>query len=301
MTTRITIWFVVTTLILAAGAQSARSQSQTTGTLNLRNTQPATVSLSLPTTGVTAYTLLLPTTVGTSGQALTIQSVTGSTASLNWTNASFWQLDGTAITTGGTAVNQQYLGTNNAQDLVLASNASEALRVVGVAGPRQGFIGIGTATPNAPVDIAGTVLLSNAGPATELRFAEPSASGSNFTAFRAAVQAADITYTLPDGAPTSDRLVLTSTAGGTLSWTRPLQDMVRGVFTPVIGNYVHIIPIGADITSGTIPIVTMVNPPGTTIGISVTGINDINDTMTVETSVPLGGADRIAWIMVQPN
>ena len=301
MTTRITICMAVAAFMFAVGSQSAFAQSQTMGTLNLRNTQPATVSLSLPTTGVTAYTMLLPSTVGAAGQALTIQNVTGSTATMNWPNASVWKLDGTAITTGGTATNQQYLGTNNAQDLVLASNASEALRVIGVAGPRQGFIGIGTTTPSAPVDIAKTVLLSNTGLATELRFAEPLASGSNFTSFRAAVQTADITYTLPDVAPTSDGLVLTSTTGGTLSWTRPLRDMIRGIFTPVVGNYVHVIAIGANITSGTIPIVTMVNPPGTTIGISVTGINDINDTMTVETSIPLGTADRIAWIMVQPN
>ncbi|MCX6139951.1 MAG: hypothetical protein NTX15_03845, partial [Candidatus Kapabacteria bacterium] len=169
-----------------------------------------------------------------------------------------------------------------------------------IAGPSQGFIGIGTTTPKAGVDIAKTVLLSNSGVPTELRFAEPLAGGSNYTAFRAGPQSADITYTLPDAAPATDGQVLTSTTGGTLTWTKPLQNIIRGLFTPVVGNFVHVIPIGANITNGSIPVLTMVNPPGTTIGISVTAIDDINDTITVETSIPLGVADKIAWLMVQP-
>lgn len=300
MKTTFTLFTVSVVILCSLGSQRVFAQSQTTGTLNLRNTQPAAVSLTIPTTGVTGYTMSLPPTSGLAGQALTIQSVTGTTASLGWTNASFWQLDGTPITTGGTAVNQQYLGTSNPQDFVLASNGTEALRVIGVAGPSQGFIGIGTTTPKAEVDIAKTVLLSNSGVPTELRFAEPLAGGSNYTAFRAGPQTADITYTLPDGAPATNGQVLTSTTAGVLSWTKPLQDISRGLFTPVLGNYIHVIPIGVNIDNVTIPIVTMVNPPGTTIGISVTGIDPINDTITVETSVPLGAADKIAWLMVQP-
>jgi hypothetical protein len=279
----------------------ASAQSITTGTLHLRTPQPATVSLTLPTAGVTGYTLQLPATAGVAGQALTIQNVSGSTATLEWRNSSFWELTGTAITTGGTAANEQYLGTSNAQDLVLASNASEGIRLVGVAGPAQGFIGIGTAAPKAPVDIARTVLLSNTGVATELRFAEPSAGGSNYTAFRAGQQNADVTYTLPDAAPASDGMVLTGSTSGQLTWTKPLQSIARGIFIPVVGQYIHVIPIGSDITTGSIPVLTMVNPPGTTIGISITGIDDVNDTITVETSVPLGAADRICWMMVHPN
>lgn len=300
MTTRITIITIMIAINVMASFQYAHGQSQTTGTLNLRNTQPATISLTLPTTGVTAYTLLLPPTPGSAGQALTIQGVTGSTASLSWTNSAFWKLDGTLITAGGTAVNEQYLGTSNAQDLVFASNGLEALRVIGVAGPRQGFIGIGTTTPSAPVDIAKNVLLSNNGTSTELRFAEPSAGGTNFSSFRAGSQAADISYTLPADPATTDGMVLASSTGGTLSWMSPFQNSPRGIFTPVVGNYIHVIAAGANIMPGTIPIISMMNPPGTTVGISVTAIDAANDTITVETSVPLGATDRIAWIMIQP-
>lgn len=278
------------------------AQSQTTGTLNLRNTQPEAISLSIPATGVTGYKLLLPPTVGTPGQAMTITAVAGGAAELSWTDASnFWQLTGTAITTGGTAAGQQFLGTSNQQDLVLAANGDEAVRIVGAAGPNQGFIGIGTTTPQAPVDIAGHLLLSNTGSATELRFGEPSASGTDYTAFRAAAQTGNITYTLPPNAPPEDGMVLSSTASGDMSWQKPLFKTPMGIYTPDFMAFQHVINVGVGaLTPGSIPMVTMLNPAGTTIGISVTDRNPVAGTITVETSIPLGVADRIAWVIFNP-
>ncbi|MBK7186334.1 MAG: hypothetical protein IPH85_10515 [Ignavibacteria bacterium] len=40
-----------------------------------------------------------------------------------------WSLSGNAITLGGTGGGQQYLGTSNAQDLVLGSGATERMRI----------------------------------------------------------------------------------------------------------------------------------------------------------------------------
>lgn len=291
----------IVALIVFGFSQTMFGQSQTTGTLNLRNTQPETVSLSIPAAGVTGYKLLLPPTIGASGQSLVVSSVSGTTANLGWIDASFWQLDGTAITTGGTAANQQYLGTSNAQDLVIAANGSEAIRIVGVAGPTQGYLGFGTNTPQAPFDFSKTMILSNTGVPSELRFAEPSASGTNYTAFRANAQAADVTYTLPDAAPATDGMALTATTGGVMSWQSKTQDIGRGVFVPTLGNHVHVINVGGfNLSALTIPIVTMMNPPGTTIGISVNSIDVANGTITVETSVNLGTADRIAWLLINP-
>ena len=293
---------IITAIVLLVNGQHRlMAQSQTTGTLNLRNTQPSTVSLSIPQTGVSGYTLLLPAQQGSAGQVLTVATVTTGQSNLTWSDAAYWGLAGSSIVKGGTASGEQYLGTSNEQDLVLATKGVERIRINGAAGPRQGFIGIATATPNAPVDLGATVLLSNSGSATELRFAEPFSSGTNFTSFKAREQAQDITYTLPAAAPTSDGMVLTSSTGGDLQWRRPLADVRRGVFTPAIGAFVHVIAVGTDITSGSIPLITMMNPAGTTIGLSVTGVDDVNDTFTVETSVPLGAADRIAWMIVQPN
>ncbi|NQW30385.1 MAG: hypothetical protein HQ472_07730 [Ignavibacteria bacterium] len=291
---------LVALLFIGCG-QLVYGQSQTTGTLNLRNSQPETVSLSIPNAGVTGYKLLLPPTIGANGQSMVVNNITGTTASLGWIDAAFWQLNGSAITTGGTAANQQYLGTSNAQDLVLASNGSEAFRIVGIAGPTQGYIGFGTTTPQAPIDFAKNVLLSNNGVPSELRFAEPSVAGTNYTAFRAKAQVADISYTLPDALPTSDDMALTATTGGVMSWQSKTQEIGRGVFIPIVGDHIHVINTGTfDLTATSVPIVSMMNPAGTTIGIGVTAIDAVGKTITVETSVNLGPADRICWLLINP-
>lgn len=276
------------------------SQSQTTGTLNLRNTQPETISLSIPSAGVAGYKVLLPPTIGQQGQALTIGSITGTSAQLDWTNSQFWELEGSAIATGGVGAGQQYLGTSNAQDLVLAANATEYFRIVGAPGPTQGYIGLGTQSPQAPVDVAGNILLSNTGSATELRFAEPSAGGTDYTAFKATAQTSSVTYTLPAGAPAQDGMVLTSSTGGAMTWEKPLFSTPMGLYSPTAGSYVHVIPVGPSLTGTSVPIVSIVNTAGTTIGISVTGRDTVAGTVTVETSIGLDATDRIAWAVFNP-
>jgi len=275
-------------------------QSQTTGTLNLRNVQPATVSLTIPAAGVTAYSILLPPTIGQAGQMLAIGSVTGSAASLQWADATFWDLDGNSIVAGGTGVGQQYLGSANAQDLVLGSNGSERVRVVGVTGPSEGFVGIGTATPAATLDVRGNVLLSNGGLPSELRFAEPNVDGTNYTSFRAGTQAADVTYVLPAAAPPINGMVLTASTAGVMTWTSPLERVQSGTYTPVPGEYQHLIAIPFDVLAGAQALISVMNPPGTTIGFSITNINEAANTITVETSVPLGPVDRIVWMVINP-
>lgn len=56
--------------------------------------------------------------------------------------------------------------------------------------------------------------------AAELRFLEPSGSGTNYSGFKQAALAASITYTLPTDAPANGD-VLTSQSNGTLSWETP--------------------------------------------------------------------------------
>jgi hypothetical protein len=75
----------------------------------------------------------------------------------------------------------------------------------------------------------GDVLLNNSdNNSAELRIAEPSSSGSNYTAFKTQAQSADVTYTLPAATPTANNYVLTATTSGTMSWTNPAT-MVGGV------------------------------------------------------------------------
>ncbi len=291
---------VVFAATVCCGCIIAHGQSQTTGTLRLRNSQPETVSLSIPQTGVTGYTVLLPASIGAAGQTLTATNVTGTTVSLDWADASFWQLEGTAITTGGTGAGQQYLGTSNAQDLVLATNGSEVVRVVGIAGPTAGYVGVGTPTPQSLMDVRGNLSLTNSGTASEVRLFEPSADGTEYTAFRSGAQSASVTYTLPSAAPSTDGMVLTATAGGTMSWQNPLFSIPNGLYTPTAGQHIHTITVGPSLTAGSVPLVSIINAAGTTIGVSVTGRDTVAGTITVETSVGLDAADRIAWVILNP-
>ena len=80
-----------------------------------------------------------------------------------------------------------------------------------------GYLGIGTDSPLSKLDIKGDVTLSNAGTASELHFNEPSASGSNYTSFKAQSQTGDVTYTLPSGDGTNGQ-VLSTNGSGALTW-----------------------------------------------------------------------------------
>ncbi|MBX7153313.1 MAG: hypothetical protein K1X91_00005 [Bacteriodetes bacterium] len=98
-----------------------------------------------------------------------------------------------------------------------AAALSETMRIT------NGQVGINTTslTSGSTLDVKGHIALSNGGTASELRFYEPSGSGSNYTAFKAQAQAADITYTLPAADATVSGQVLSSNAAGTLSWVTP--------------------------------------------------------------------------------
>lgn len=272
------------------------AQSFTTGTLNLRNSSSQAISLTAPITGVTPYTIVLPSSSGAPGQVLTLGTVTGSSVSLIWSNADFWGLEGSAIATGGTGVGQQYLGTSNAQDVVVASNGTERIRILGVAGPGEGRIGVGTSTPSSFFDVAGDIRLSNTGTASLLVFAEPTADGGNTTSFRAQAQAADIAYTLPAASPVADGMVLSATTGGVMQWSSPASFLGRGVFAPAATGYIHVITTGGyDLQPGDVALVSVRGPAGSTIAATITNQDDVSNTITVETSTDLTTSDRITW------
>lgn len=66
--------------------------------------------------------------------------------------------------------------------------------------------------------VAANLLLSSGTSASELRFLEPSGSGTNYSAFKAQAQAGNVTYTLPAADATVSGYVLSSDAAGALSW-----------------------------------------------------------------------------------
>ena len=123
--------------------------------------------------------------------------------------------------TGNSIIGTEFLGTTNAQPLVIRTNNVERLRVTA-----RGNVGIGTATPTERLQVSdGNIAITNTdNTARQLRLYEPSESGTNFTAFRAQAQTSDITYTLPASLTTTNTVatgILQSDASGNMSWLNP--------------------------------------------------------------------------------
>jgi hypothetical protein len=181
------------------------------------------VALRAPTSlsANTTYTLpadLTPTS--TVGVGILQTNASGNLSWLNPTalvTGSAWALTGNSGT--NPAVN--FLGTTDAQPLVIRTNNTERMRVTAT-----GNVGIGTATPTERLQVSdGNVAITNTdNTARQLRLYEPSGAGANFTAFRAQAQASDIIYTLPASlTPTSavGAGILQTDASGNLSWLAP--------------------------------------------------------------------------------
>jgi hypothetical protein len=66
----------------------------------------------------------------------------------------------------------------------------------------------------------GNVTVGGGTTASELRFLEPSGSGTNYTAFKAQAQSADVTYTLPNADGSANQFLKTN-GSGSLSWAAP--------------------------------------------------------------------------------
>jgi trimeric autotransporter adhesin len=123
---------------------------------------------------------------------------------------SAWRLLGNT----GTNPTTNFLGTTDNFGLAFRTNNLERVRI-----DASGNLGIGITVPTQKLEILnGNILLNNSGTAGELRFAEPSASGTNYSAFRAQAQTVDVTYTLPSGAGVTGQQ-LTTDGVGNLSWT----------------------------------------------------------------------------------
>jgi hypothetical protein len=133
-------------------------------------------------------------------------------------NSSNWMqyTDGTTTALLGHFSGTNFItGTFSNHDYVVRTNNAEKFRIT-----NTGNVGIGQTTPTEKLEILnGNTLLSNSdNTARELRFAEPNASGTNYTAFKAQAQAANISYTLPAADGTSGQ-VLSTNGTGTLNWT----------------------------------------------------------------------------------
>ena len=149
---------------------------------------------------------------GNTGTATGVRATITGTSSTNIGFATSIAVNTAATTNTGVSVSVSGVSTNvgGAFSVTGAATTNTGL-AVSVSGATSNYaalftagnVGVGTATPAQLLTIQnGNILIANNNNvASELRFAEPSGSGSNFTAFKAQAQASDITYTLPASLP----------------------------------------------------------------------------------------------------
>ncbi|MCE2504861.1 MAG: hypothetical protein J4G05_12545, partial [Chlorobi bacterium] len=113
-------------LEVSAGGAAITGNSSVTGSFNLVDTASA---------------LLLNNSAGTSGQVL-VSKGGGATPEWDDMSSAAWGLSGNEETTPGIEEGGNYLGTSDATDLVIATNATERIRV-----DTDGDVGIGTNAP----------------------------------------------------------------------------------------------------------------------------------------------------------
>jgi len=165
-----------------------------------------------------AVTMPTPFTLGAT-------SVTTTGTQLNYLNAA-------TGTTGTTSTNLVFstsptlvtpaLGTPTALVGTNITGTAAAFNINGTVGattPAAGtFTTLSASTSIALTGSAATATLGGGATAAELRFLEPSGSGSNYSAFKAVAQSADITYSLPPTVGAAGTVLTDAAGNGVLSW-----------------------------------------------------------------------------------
>lgn len=224
--------------------------TNTGGTPELKLSAPSGAnSTTFKTTGQSAnITYTLPSNDGNDGDVLT----TDGTGQLTW-EAAGWG------TTGNNATNSSFLGTINAQPLIVKTNNVERYRVTS-----SGAMGINEDNPTQKLEVAGNIVVKTGGTNTgELRLQEPSGNmGNNYTGFKAGNLPSNIIYTLPTSQPL-DGQVLSSNAQGNLSWswnsnTIPSGYMISSTSTSVPDGYSY---MGVQMTVDSIVWTSKANMP----------------------------------------
>jgi hypothetical protein len=145
---------------------------------------------------------------------------------------------------------------------------------------------------------------NNDNTARELRFLEPSGSGVNYTAFKAQAQAGDLTYTLPNTAPTASNQVLEVQAvagnNATLTWASVGGGSILFGRTGLIANAgntsYNVVGaddiVGLDMSAGTNFTVNL--QPATTAGeILIVKIEKYNNALLPVLTIQPNGTDKI--------
>jgi hypothetical protein len=80
----------------------------------------------------------------------------------------------------------------------------------------------GNTNVSGTLDINGNATIGGGSSTSELRLKEASGTGSNYVGLKVGNATADMVYTLPNSAPSTDGQVLVSTTNGSMSWATPI-------------------------------------------------------------------------------
>ena len=174
-------------------------------------------------------TLTLPDAVGSAGQVLStngsgVLSWASVTASAAGADTQLQRNNGGALggitgaTSNGTHVTfgRGNLIATSPSITTSLTTGSTSFDLINTTATTVNFAGAAT-TVNMAGGSGAVVNLGGGTNAAELRFLEPSGSGTNYTALKAQAQAANVTYTLPAADGTNGQ-VLSTNGSGTLSW-----------------------------------------------------------------------------------
>jgi hypothetical protein len=122
----------------------SRTGTNGADSLRFQGTGTGISSFAAGAQGTTNINYTLPTSQPSANQVLSATGVSGTgpySVTLGWANASGsgWSLAGNSGTTPGT----NFIGTTDNQDMVIKSNNTEAMRIIGA-----GKVGIGTTSPS---------------------------------------------------------------------------------------------------------------------------------------------------------
>lgn len=188
----------------------------------------------------------------------------------------------------------------------------------------KGDFGATTLTFNGSVTTTGTsalngnVTVGGGAAASEVRMLEPSADGSNYTAFKAQAQGASVTYTLPAADGTSGQ-ALTTNGIGTLSWSnvgptysyRALATNDNATTTDYTinvdasssgtGLYTVTLPTAVGIT-GRVYVIRKTDNSANAVKIDANGTETINGSLTIDLTSHYGcvtlQSDGANWMII---
>lgn len=233
---------VATFLATPSSANLAAAVTDETGSGSLVfATSPTLVTpiLGTPTSGTLTNCTGLPISSGVSGLGTNVATFLATPSSANLASA-VTDETGSGSLVFGTSPSLTTpkvitsLNDTNANEIFVITATGSAVNELTVANAATGNnpsitasgsdtdVGIDIQSKGAdPIRLnnsGGNVQVGGGATASELRFMEPSGSGSNYTAFKAQAQSGNVTYTLPAADGTAN-YVLKTDGSGNLSWT----------------------------------------------------------------------------------